>query len=68
MDDIIDYAAGVMLTHKVGDKVSEGEVLAYAHTNKNDVKDALNQIDGAFVISKEEVSIPPVVHNYLSGK
>ena len=68
MDDIIDYAAGVMLTHKVGDKVSEGEVLAYAHTNKNDVRDALNQIDGAFVISKEEVSIPPVVHNYLSGK
>lgn len=33
MDSIIDLSAGIVLNKKVNDKVDEGEVLAYLHTN-----------------------------------
>ena len=63
LDDVIDMAAGIMLNKKVGDKVDEGDVLCYLHSNKNVTlinrvaKDVLN----AFEITKEKVEKPKVV-------
>ena len=37
MEDKIDHAVGVVLNKKVGDEVSSGDVLAYIHSNKEDV-------------------------------
>ena len=66
MQDEIDYAAGGLLEKKVGFPVNKGDVLCYAHTNKKDVGDALDQISGAFTISEEKVEVPPVVHRYFA--
>ena len=63
LDDVIDMAAGIMLNKKVGDKVEEGDVLCYLHSNKNVTlinrvaKDVLN----AFEITSTKVEKPKVV-------
>ena len=36
MDDVIDMSAGIMLNKKVGDYVTEGELLCVLHTNKDE--------------------------------
>jgi pyrimidine-nucleoside phosphorylase len=65
MDDEIDMAAGIVLGKKVGDPVSKGDVLAYAHTNKSDYEGVLSDIAGAFSITEEKVKAGPVVHAYI---
>lgn len=65
MDDKIDMSAGVMLCKKVGDEVKEGEVLAYAHTNKEGMIEAYNDLLNAFVISDKEVQTHPIVWDYV---
>ena len=51
MDDVIDMSAGILLNKKVGDFVSEGELLCVLHTNKDDnvynaiAKDVLNSFE-----------------------
>ena len=51
MDDVIDMSAGILLNKKVGDFVSEGELLCVLHTNKDEnvynaiAKDVLNSFD-----------------------
>ena len=63
LDDVIDMAAGIMLNKKVSDKVEEGDVLCYLHSNKNVTlinrvaKDVLN----AFDICKQPVEKPKVI-------
>ena len=32
--DVIDHAAGIMLSKKTGDKVKKGEVIAHLYSNK----------------------------------
>lgn len=62
MDDAIDMSAGIMLGKKVGDKVSCGDILATAYTNKEGVEDVLKDIHDAFELSKEEIKVLPIVH------
>ena len=66
IEDAIDYDAGIILNKKVGFPVKEGELLCYAHTNKENYEEALTQIEGAFHISEEKVEVPPVVHRYFA--
>ena len=47
----IDYSAGVVLNKKVGDRVEEGETLAYIHTNKPELIDkSIEKIRHAYKI------------------
>ena len=64
-DDVIDMAAGIVLSHKVGDKVKKGDVLCTVHTNKDDYAEVLEEIKNAFIIVDEFVKKPPTVHAYI---
>ena len=66
MTDTIDMAAGIILCKKVGDEVREGEVLAYAHTNKTDVEEVYKEIYDSFIVCKEKVPAHTVVHEYIA--
>ena len=64
-EDVIDMAAGIVLNKKVGDKVNVGDILCYAHTNKENIVDILNEIHEAFEIVDEVVSKPNSIHLYV---
>jgi pyrimidine-nucleoside phosphorylase len=65
MSDKIDMAAGIVLNKKVGDFVKKGEVLAYAHTNKEGMDSVYSDIHDAFALSQEKVVVHPIVHAYI---
>lgn len=65
MDDHIDMASGIVLNKKVGDRVNKGDVLAYAHTNKEGVDSIYHDIHEAFRLSDKEVTLKPIVHEYI---
>ena len=65
MSDVIDMAAGIVLNKKVGDKVGPNEVLAYCHTNKENVQDVFNEVHDAFEISDTKVDYPPIIHEVI---
>ena len=64
-DDVIDMSAGIVLRKKVGDKVSKGDTLCVVHTNVEDHKKILKDIEEAFHIVDEFVEVPPTVHDYI---
>lgn len=66
LEDVIDMSAGIILKKKYGGYVKKGEVLAYAHTNKENVDDICENIRNAFEFSKEEVEILPIVREYIA--
>lgn len=53
-EDVIDYAAGITLKKKIGDKVENGDTLCILHTNKDDYKDAYDRIINAFNIEADK--------------
>ena len=53
-DDVIDYAAGITLKKKIGDKVELGDILCILHTNKDEYKDAYDRILEAFKIGEDK--------------
>lgn len=65
IEDVIDMSAGIILEKKYGDYVKKGDVLAYAHTNKENIENVLKNIHDAFVISTENVEISPIVREYI---
>lgn len=65
LEDKIDMSAGIYLYAKVGSYVNEGDVLCVAYTNKDDVKDALEQIKGAYEIVNHEVYTQPVIREIV---
>lgn len=65
IEDVIDMSAGIILEKKFGDYVKKGDVLAYAHTNKENIENVLKNIHDAFVISAENVEISPIVREYI---
>jgi pyrimidine-nucleoside phosphorylase len=64
-EDVIDYAAGIVLKAKVGQKVSKGDPIAVVHTDKYDIDDILIDITQAFVIQKEPVNPGPIVYEVI---
>ena len=49
-EDVIDYAAGISLSKKVGDEVKGGEVLCTLLTNRENYKEAYEKALEAFII------------------
>ncbi|MGB4589327.1 MAG: pyrimidine-nucleoside phosphorylase [Clostridiaceae bacterium] len=49
-EDVIDYAAGISLSKKVGDEVKGGEVLCTLLTNRENYKEAYDKAMEAFII------------------
>lgn len=65
LTDVIDMASGIVLTKKVGDYVSKGDVLCYIHTNKDEYASIIQDIKDAYVYSDEVVKTHPVVHEVI---
>ena len=53
-EDEIDHTSGIILEKKIGDKVEKGEVLAYIHSNKEDIEEAKQKILNAYMIDLEK--------------
>ncbi len=66
LGDAIDFTAGIVLNKKVGDKVEEGDILAYAHTNKEDVDEVYREIAGCFVIAKKHRQPPILIREVIA--
>lgn len=65
IEDTIDMSAGIVLNKKIGDKVKKDETLCFVHTNIDKFDDILKDIKEAFIIDKNEVKTPPIIHEYI---
>lgn len=49
LTDTIDMSAGIVLNKKVGDSVKNNELLCTLHTDKDDVKEVIEEVKEAFI-------------------
>ncbi|WP_024371585.1 pyrimidine-nucleoside phosphorylase [Exiguobacterium sp. ZOR0005] len=61
-DDQIDFAAGITLEKKVGDKVEAGDVIAVLRSNIEDMSSALERMDHAYTIGDTKPEARPLIH------
>ena len=62
-DDVIDYAAGIVLKFKTGDKVNKGDVLATLHTNDMASVEAAEEVFlRGFEFTTETPTAPPLIY------
>ncbi|RKD72915.1 thymidine phosphorylase [Sinobaca qinghaiensis] len=64
-DDEIDYAVGIELQKKIGDRVQAGDVLAVLHANQTDVSEASAIVREAYEYSDSEVVPEPLIHDTI---
>ncbi|MDO9533811.1 MAG: thymidine phosphorylase [Bacillota bacterium] len=65
--DNIDPSVGIVLNHKVGETVCEGDVLAYLHSNDKDkFKAACRELSNCFTLVDEKTEeFPPLVYGVV---
>lgn len=61
-DDQLDFAAGITLEKKVGDRVEEGDVIAVLRANIEDMSSALERMDHAYTIGEAKPEARPLIH------
>ena len=62
----IDFSVGIVLNHKIGDMVSEDDILAYIHANNEEqLNSALNELAGTFAIAEEIPEPLPLVYGVI---
>ncbi len=64
-DDVIDYTAGILVHHKIGDRVQPGELLMDVYTNKEAIDGVLNDLLKAVQIQPTVVAQPPLIHSVV---
>lgn len=64
-EDVIDFASGIVLNKKVGDKVEVGETLCTLHTNIDQFDDVKNEAEMAFKLSKDPIKVAPIIHEIV---
>lgn len=67
-EDQIDYAVGVSVEKKIGDKLTHGDVIAKIYTNGKNTQDAMNKIFEAFSVSEEAVTSHNIILDVVRGK
>lgn len=65
-EDLIDYASGIHLEKKVGDRVENGDVLCVLLTNREDYQDAYNKALEAYEINEEQPEKIPFILDVIS--
>ena len=56
-EDNIDFAVGIILEKKIGDKVESGEILAYIHANDENLENEIvKDVFNAYTITNDRVS------------
>ena len=57
-EDSIDHAVGIWLEKKIGDKVKQGDILAYVHANNEDTgKTTIEELKQAYRIADNPVKM-----------
>ena len=65
-EDSIDFAAGIYLHKKVGDKVACGDVLATVYgNNRKKVEAAVKEVKKAYALDKEKANPPKLIKQVL---
>lgn len=64
-EDPIDPAAGITLISKMGDKVNKGDIICQLRTNLDEIDDAMEKVQGAFVIKDEKPKTNPFIYNII---
>jgi pyrimidine-nucleoside phosphorylase len=65
-EDVIDLAVGIMVNHKVGDKVRQGDLLAEVHANDTARgQAAVTEVLEAYTIVSEPVISPALVYQVI---
>lgn len=60
-DDIVDPQVGILIHKKIGDKLTNGDVIATIHSNGKNTNTAIQMILDAYTMTNEEVSKQPVI-------
>ena len=66
LEDKIDMSAGIVLNKKIGDTIEVGETLCTIHTNIENYDSIIEDVKKAFIIKKEVVKVPPIIHEYIA--
>ncbi|NBJ64810.1 hypothetical protein D5266_06415 [bacterium c-19] len=66
--DQIDHAAGIVLHHKVGDSITQGEILAEVHTNTELSDEWIEAFYDAVAYSGEKVAVPPLIAKIIDNE
>lgn len=66
LEDKIDMSAGIVLNKKIGDTIEVDETLCTIHTNIEDYDSIIEDVKKAFIIKKEVVKVPPIIHEYIA--
>ncbi len=61
LEDKIDPAAGLMVEKKIGDRIEQGEVLAYVHAPRNKAEQVIDTVRNAFTINESPCDPIPMV-------
>jgi len=64
-DDKIDFAAGITIMKKTGDRVEAGDTLCILHTNKDDFEDAKYLAESAFSFGNEGIAKRKYVYEVI---
>lgn len=64
-EDSIDFTAGIVISHKPGEKVNKGDLLATLYTNHSKYEEEINDVVSAFIISNEKVEPYPIVYGIV---
>ncbi len=64
-EDVIDQDVGIVLNKKIGDRVQNGEELAYIYTNKENIQEEIKAVLDAFEISDTPVEKNPLIYEII---
>jgi pyrimidine-nucleoside phosphorylase len=64
-EDKIDYGAGITLSKKIGDKVKKGDTLCVLNTNLEEFNEAIDKIQGCFIISDKKPETKPYIYHII---
>ena len=64
-EDKIDYAAGIVINKKVGDKVKKGDLLATLYYDNGSPDNAKKRYLSALKIEPKQKSTPPLIHKII---
>lgn len=63
-EDVIDLAVGLSVMKKVGQPVSQGDVLVVLHSNRQDVANVIEKVQNAYTIG-EKVYEPTLIYDVV---
>ena len=66
LDDVIDPAAGIILSKKLGDKVAKGDVILTLYTEKPGMESLVSSILNNFDFSDDPIEVPSPVEERIS--